>query len=146
MSDTNNRQFFSNLGAMVFGGILGATAMYFLAPRSGRANRELVKAKVTELQEIVDDEREAFEDKILDIFGEVNNLTKSLYNDARRLWEGQVRSFEKTMKKIDKGAYQEMVDNVVEKLQGNKKYDSSNLGKIKRYLNNQWRKFNEASI
>jgi gas vesicle protein len=144
MNNSANNNFFSNLGALIVGGILGATTMFFLTPRSGKANRALVKAKVSELQEYVDDEREALEDKIQNIFGEVNAITQALYNDARRLWDGQVRALEKTMKKIDKGAYQEMVDNVMEKLQGNKKYDATNLGKIKRYLNNQWRRFNEA--
>jgi gas vesicle protein len=143
MSDHNNNNFFSSLGALLFGAALGAGAMYFLAPRSGKANRALIKARVDELQDYLDDEREALEDKIKEIFGEVNALTTALYKDARHLWDSQVAAFEKSLKKIDKRAYQEMVDNVMEKLLVNKRYNNDHLTKVKRYLNSQWRRFNE---
>jgi gas vesicle protein len=144
MSDRENSNVLSTLSAFAFGAALGAGAMYFFAPRSGKDNRALVKARVEELQDYIEDEKEALSEKIEEIFGEVNQITTALYKDARRLWDSQVAAFEKSLKKIDKKAYQEMVDNVMERLQTNKRYDNSSLSKVKRYLTNQWHRFSEA--
>ena len=135
--------FWAMLTGVVLGATAGATAMFFLSPRSGQANRRLVRNKWEELTDYVESEKEAIAERVEEIFGEVNSITMSLYNDARKLWDTQVRAFEKSMDKIDKKSYQEMVDNVIEKLQVNKKYDDDDLSKIKRYLNSQWRKLAE---
>jgi len=139
MSDSQSN-FWAMLSGVVLGATAGATAMFFLSPRSGQANRRMVRHKFEELTDYVEAERQAIAERVEDIFGEVNSLTMSLYNDARKLWDNQVRAFEKSMDKIDKKSYQEMVDNVIEKLQVNKKYTDDDLSKIKRYLNSQWRK------
>jgi len=136
--------FWPALAGLALGGIAGATAMFFLSPRSGRANRRLVSDKWEEFNDYLDAEREAIADRVYDIFGEVSAITTSLYEDARRLWEQQVHTFEKSLDKIDKKAYQEMVDNVVEKLQSFNRYEDDDLAKIKRYLNSQWRKLAES--
>ncbi|MBQ6154396.1 YtxH domain-containing protein [bacterium] len=128
------------LGGMIMGAVAGATAMFFASPRSGKANRRIAKAKFTELTDYMDAERDASAERVYDILGDVNALTTSLYNDARRLWNSQVKTFEKSMDKIDKKSYLEMVDNVMEKLQVSKKYGDDELSKIKRYLNSQWKK------
>ena len=135
--------FWPALAGMTIGAAAGAVAMFFLSPRSGRANRRLVADKWDEFNDYLDAERDAITDRVYDIFGEVSAITTSLYDDARRLWESQVKAFEKSLDKIDKKSYQEMVDNVIEKLQASKKYESDDLSKIKRYLNSQWRKLAE---
>ena len=136
--------FWPALAGLTLGAISGAAAMFFLSPRSGRANRRLFADKWENFQDYLDDERSVLEDRVYDIFGEVSDLTMTLYEDARRLWEAQVRTFEKSLDKIDKKGYQEMVDNVMEKLQGSKSYESTDLAKIKRYLNSQWRKLADS--
>jgi gas vesicle protein len=143
MSDSQRGCFSPAVSGFVIGALVGAGVMFFLSPRSGRANRELVKGKIGQWQDYLEEEKEALENKVRDVFGEVNALTTALYSDTRKLWDSQVRALEKTMAKIDKRAYQEMVENVIEKLQGNKKYSSDYVSKVKRYLNGQWRKFNE---
>ncbi len=143
MDDCSSGKFWSMLGGVVVGGLAGATAMFFLSPRSGKANRKMVKNKLMDMRDYIQEEKEMMEEKIQEIFGEVNQLTTSLFEDAKKLWDRQVSAFEKSMDKIDKNRYQEMVDNVMESLQSNKKYDANSLSKIKRYLNSQWRKFNE---
>lgn len=142
MSDCDRHSnFFPMMGGMILGGMLGAGAMYFLSPRSGKANRKIVKDRVDELSDYLLEEKELLEEKVQDIFGDVNEITTSLFNDARKLWDSQVRTFEKSMGQINKVKYQEMVDNVMEKLQTNHKYTDSDLTKMKRYLSNQWRQF-----
>ena len=136
--------FWPALACLALGGIAGATAMFFLSPRSGRANRRLLSDKWEEFNDYLDAEREAIADRVYDIFGEVSAITTSLYEDARKLWEQQVHTFEKSLDKIDKKAYQEMVDNVVEKLQSFNRYEDDDLEKIKRYLNSQWRKLAQS--
>lgn len=131
------------LGAGILGGLLGAGAMFFLSPRSGAQNRALVKKKVNEFSQYLEEEREAMEERVEEIFGEVNAITTSLYRDLRQLWDAQVNAFKKSMKKIDKAGYQDMVDSVIEKLQFTQKYDDDHLSKVKRYLSSQWRKFNQ---
>ncbi len=142
MSESTNK-FWATLSGLVLGATAGAAAMFFLSPRSGKENRRLAKAKYKELADYVEEEKMALEDKVEDIFGEVNEITTSLFNDAKRLWNTQVEAFEKSLDKIDKNRYQEMVDGVMEKLQGNKKYDSTDLAKMKRYLANEWKKFSQ---
>ncbi len=136
--------FWPALAGLTIGVMSGAAAMFFLSPRSGRANRRMVADKWENFQDYLDSERDVLEDRVYDIFGEVSDLTMTLYEDARRLWEDQVRTFEKSLNKIDKKAYQEMVDNVMEKLQGNQSYENNDLTKIKRYLNSQWRKLADS--
>ena len=136
--------FWPMLAGLVVGATAGATAMFFLSPRSGKANRQLMRRKMEELSDYVESESAALSERVYEIFGEVNNITTSLYNDARRLWEAQVRTFEKSVDKIDKKSYQEMVDNVIESLQVDKKYTNDDLSKIKRYLNSQWRKLAQS--
>ncbi len=139
----SGEKFWSTLSGMLFGAAAGAAAMFFLAPRSGKENRKMVKDKIGELSDYIEEEKELMEQKVKDIFGEVNALTTSLFNDARRLWNTQVKTFEKSLDKIDKNRYQEMVDNVIEKLQSSKKYDQGHLAKMKRYLTSEWRKFSQ---
>lgn len=143
MQDRQSSGFWPMVSGFILGGVVGAGAMFFMAPRSGKASRQLLKSKVDEFSDYVQEEKEILEQKVQDIFGEVNSLTMSLFEDTRKLWDNQVKTFEKSMQKIDKKKYQDMVDNVIEKLQVSKKYDNSDLGKVKRYLNNQWQKFNE---
>lgn len=142
MSETTGK-FWASLSGLIIGATAGAAAMFFLSPRSGKENRRLAKTKYQELTDYVEEEKSAIEDKVTEIFGDVNELTLSLFNDAKRLWNTQVQAFEKSLDKIDKNRYQEMVDSVMEKLQGNKKYDNTDLAKMKRYLANEWKKFSQ---
>jgi gas vesicle protein len=131
------------LSGLVLGAAAGAGAMFFLSPRSGKANRRMVQNKVQEIGDYLQEEKELLEERVEDIFGEVSALTTALYQDARKLWDNQVRALSKSLEKIDRKAYQEMVESVIEKLQVSKKYDDSNLSKVKRYLNSQWSRFQE---
>ncbi len=142
MSESTGK-FWATVSGLVLGATAGAAAMFFLSPRSGKENRRLAKAKYQELADYVEDEKNALENKVEEIFGDVNEITISLFNDAKRLWNTQVQAFEKSLEKIDKNRYQEMVDGVMEKLQGNKKYDNTDLAKMKRYLANEWKKFSQ---
>ena len=143
----NDRQsgFWPMLAGLVLGAGAGATAMFFMSPRSGKANRRIVRHKWEELSDYVHEEKEAVTERVYEIFGEVNAMTLALYKDARRMWDAQVRSFEKSLSKIDKKGYQEMVDDIIEKLQATKKYADDDLSKVKRYLNSQWRKLLAAA-
>lgn len=136
--------FWPALAGLAIGSMAGAAAAFFYSPRSGRANRRLLADKWDEFNDYLDAEREAISDRVYDIFGEVSAITTSLYEDARELWEQQIHTFEKSLDKIDKKSYQEMVDNVIEKLQASRRYEADDLSKIKRYLNSQWRKLAEA--
>ncbi|MDO5561536.1 MAG: YtxH domain-containing protein [bacterium] len=140
---SSESKFMATMGGFLFGAAAGAVAMFLLAPRSGKENRKMIQDRVEELSDYIEDERSLIEDKVEEIFGEVNALTTSLFNDARKLWNDQVRTFEKSMDKIDKNKYLEMVDNVMEKLQSSKKYNNNDLTKVKRYLSSEWRKFSQ---
>ncbi|MBQ6438285.1 YtxH domain-containing protein [bacterium] len=132
--------FWPALAGMAIGAIGGAAAMFFLSPRSGRANRRLLARKMEEWGDYLESESEAIAERVYDIFGEVNESTTALFNDARRAWEIQIRKFERTLDKLDKKTYQDMVDDVMESLQIGKRYAEDDLSKMKRYLNSQWRK------
>lgn len=136
-------KFWSTMTGLVIGAVAGATAMFFLSPQSGEENRKMAKKKYEELTDYMEEERSALEDRVEEIFGEVNQIRMSLFNDARNLWNNQVSALEKSLDKIDKTRYQEMVDSVMEKLQGSKKYDNTDLAKMKRYLAGEWKKFSQ---
>ncbi len=136
-------RFWATLTGLIVGATAGATAMFFLSPRSGEENRKMAKKRYDEIIDQIEEERSALEDKVEEIFGEVNAITTSLFNDARNLWNTQIKTLEKSVDKIDKAHYQEMVDSIMEKLQGNKKYDNTDLTKMKRYLSGEWKKFSQ---
>ena len=128
------------LGGTLFGLAAGATAMFFLAPRSGKASRKMVVNRVEEIRDYAMDTMEEVNERVEDIFGEVNNITKSLYNDARKLWTKQVKTLNHSLDKIDKDKYGEMIDSVMDSLRSNKKYSVDELTKVKRYLNTEVKK------
>ncbi len=142
MSESADK-FWSTMGGVLVGAAIGAGAMYFLAPRSGKENRQMVKDKYNELTDYITDETEAVVSKVQEIFGDVNEIRVALFTDAKNLWNTQVATFEKSMEKIDKNRYQDMVDGVMEKLQNSKRYPTSDLAKMKRYLAGEWKKFTQ---
>lgn len=134
----------SNAGAFAVGAVVGlaagATAMFFLAPRSGKASRKMVAHRIEEIKDYTQDATEEINRRVKEVFGEVNDITKALYGDARKLWTKQVKTLNTSWDQIDKDKYNEMIDNVMVSLKDSKKYSADELNKVKRYLTTEVKK------
>jgi gas vesicle protein len=125
---------------VLVGGLVGASLAFFLSPRSGAQNRKLVHRRLDILKDRVQDIGEDVSDTVMDIFGEVSEATVNLYEDGRRLFEKQIKTFKNNWEDIDKEKYYGIVNNIGESLESNKQHRIEDIEDLKRYWRKNWRK------
>jgi gas vesicle protein len=128
------------LGVIV-GTIIGAAAGIFLAPKSGRENREIVMGKVTDLKQAFEEGN--FDAKVQEIFGQVTDQTRLWYQKSTEGLVKRLEHMKEAVMTLDKGKYVEMVGQVVEGLVEEKQVPKEEMEKLKKYLESDYRKIVE---
>ena len=136
MSDTKKPSKFG-LG-ILFGTVLGGLAALFLSPTSGPENRELVAKKVKELEKLLEDKE--LDKKILEIFGEVTEETKTVYVKAKKEVIKRLSELKESIEHIDKEKYGEVVHETVEILKKEVKREVKDMERLKTQLLAEWKK------
>lgn len=99
----------SNPGLTLFVGMaLGAVAGLFLAPKSGKENREEAKKKLKDLQKSW--ESGDMQKQVQDIFGDVSNESMKMYKQAQ---DELTKRMESMKELTDRKTYEDMVSSVV---------------------------------
>ena len=75
-TEHNNNAFFGVLGGLLIGSLAGATAMFLLAPQSGKRTRMQIQHKSIEL-------RDRTTDMVGDLLSQVSSDTSKLTKDSR---------------------------------------------------------------
>jgi gas vesicle protein len=131
-----NRDTKMGLG-LVLGLVVGALGGIFLAPKSGKENRDAVAKKWGELQEMIDSGE--MQEKVQKIFGDVSDESMRLYANAR---EGVLKGIEE-MKNMDSDDYARLVQNVIDKVKEGTKANADKLAKLREDLIKDWPEMKE---
>ncbi len=99
---------------LLFGTVFGALAGIFLAPKSGKENREAVLKKMKQLKKQID--AMELDKKVKEVFGEVTEEGKMVYSKARKELVKKLDLLEDKWEEFDKEKYIMMVEEVIEDL------------------------------
>lgn len=103
----------SNVGLALFVGMaVGAVAGLFMAPKSGKENREEARKKLEELKKSW--ENGSMQKKVEETFGEISDESMKMYQTAQ---EELIKRMDTVKDLTDTAAYEEMVTSVVKWVQ-----------------------------
>jgi len=121
-----NNQKNSKMGlGLVLGVVVGAIGGIFLAPKSGKENREAAAKKIGEVKDLI--ESGEMKKKIEDVFGEISEESVRVYNDVR----DEVMNRIEHMKNMTAEDYAEVVQTVIDKVKEGTKIGSDKMLKLK---------------
>jgi gas vesicle protein len=110
---------------LFFGMIIGALGGIFLAPKSGKENREIVSKRVGEMKGMI--ESGEMRGKIEEVFGNLSDESVKMYTNVRN---GIMDHIEE-MKNMSGDDYGKMVQNVIDKLREGSKMGADQAMKLK---------------
>lgn len=128
------------LGVIV-GTLIGAAAGIFLAPKSGRENREAVMGTFNDLKKAMEEGN--LDTKVNEIFGRVTDQTRDWYRKSSEVLIERLEHMKEAVMTLDKGKYVEIVGQVVEGLVADKQIPKEEMDKLKTYLENDYKKITE---
>ncbi len=121
---------------ILFGAVLGGLAAFFLAPKSGKENREMAKKKFSQLKKMMEDK--SIDEIVTEIYGKASDEGKKLYVKARKDLDQRLDEMNNTLGEIDKKKYMLLVDDVMEHVQGEAEATKDRVAKLQEYLMKRW--------
>ncbi len=112
----------SFLKGLLFGALVGATAGILFAPKSGKETREDIKKAAEEFKKQAGD----------------------LYMKARASVERKISELKKLNQKIDRKAYETIVEDVIKELKGNSEITAEAGKKLGAQLKDDWNDLKDA--
>ncbi len=129
---------------LTIGAIIGGITAFFLAPKSGKENREDAKKKFEELKALMIEKE--VDKKVIEIFGQLSEEAKELYLLAKDELAKRLSELKETVESMDKEKYMKVVEEVVQSFKTQGKGKSFNLDKLKKDLANQWEKLKKSEV
>lgn len=120
------------------GTVIGAVTAFFLSPKSGKENREMVAKKAEELKKLL--EEKEIDKKVKEIFGELTDEAMTLYLQTREELIIYLSQLANSISEINLDDYKKGVDLTVKKAQKNTKKYSKQLDKLKVQMIKEWEK------
>ncbi len=120
---------------MLIGVMVGAVAGVLFAPQEGEKTRK-------ELEKLV--KEKDIDSKVKEIFGTVSKKSREMYKEARKELIEKMIEFKGGWKKIDKKAYQKIVEEVIQGFKEDPKKGVKSLAKLKKKLLSDWKKIQKA--
>ena len=117
---------------LLIGMVVGAVGGIFLAPKSGKENRDTVAKKLSEMKEMM--ESGEMREKIQGIFGDLSDESVRLYSNARDVVLNGIED----VKNMDSDDYAHMVQNVIDKVKEGTKASADSLMKLKDQMIQDW--------
>lgn len=110
---------------LILGVILGAIGGIFLAPKSGKENRDIAAKKMGEWKEMI--ESGEMKEKIEKVFGELSEESVRIYTDVR----DEVMKRIEDMKTMNADDYAAVVQTVIDKVKEGSKMGTEKMKKLK---------------
>lgn len=127
---------------LLFGAVAGALAGVFLAPKSGKKNREEFLKRAEELKEKL---YEAELDKKIKTFvGEVTDETKKAYFDVKKVTIKNLAELQDKIEDIDREKYFKIVKSAVEQVKEKHSVSEEVFAKLKTMLESDWVKLTQT--
>lgn len=121
---------------LLIGGLVGAVSGLLLAPKSGKQTRKEILKKARQLQKLL--EEKEVDKKIKEIFGQVTEEGKKIYQRAKEELINHLSQLKEDFQKIDKKKYEKVVEEVIKKIEKEFKKDIKILQKLKESLLKKW--------
>jgi gas vesicle protein len=122
MSDSRDSK--SGVGFLL-GLIIGAVGGIFLAPKSGKENREVASKKLNEMKDMI--QNGEVKENIEKIFGNLSDESVKMYNNVH----DEVLERVEEMKTMNADDYAAMVQDVIEKVKEGSRIGAEQLKKLK---------------
>lgn len=132
MADNKKGSIFG-LGVLL-GTVVGGLAAFFLSPTSGPENREMVEEKVKQLKKKL--EQSEMPEMVEEIFEDAKEQGKKAYTMARK----ELMKKLEEVKNLDWEGYQDIVEEVVEKLKDETDISTDRAMKLRDFLVAEWNK------
>lgn len=132
MADNKKGSIFG-LGVLL-GTVVGGLAAFFLSPTSGPENREMVEEKVRQLKKKL--EQSEMPEMVEEIFKDAKEQGKKAYTMARK----ELMKKLEEVKNLDWEGYQDIVEEVVEKLKDETDISTDRAMKLRDFLVAEWNK------
>lgn len=138
----NNKS--SKLGVgLVIGSIIGGLAAFFLSPKSGKENREMVSKKIQEIKLKIEEQK--IQERVKDIYGEVNDEGMRIYTMARDELNTRLDELKNSMDEIDMNRYKAVVNDVISRVKDETQESGDRIAKLKEYFMNKWTEVKHAA-
>ncbi|MBI2641339.1 YtxH domain-containing protein [Candidatus Roizmanbacteria bacterium] len=121
---------------ILLGMVVGAIAGIFMAPKSGKENREAVLKKLQQLKKELQDAE--IDKKVKEIYGDVTEKSLELYAKTRKELVKRLDDIKERVEEIDTDKYIEMVEDVVERVRKETDETVERARKLRDYLVDRW--------
>lgn len=121
---------------LLFGAILGGLTAFFLAPKSGKENREMAKKKFRQLKEMLQDKK--IDEIVMEIYGKASDEGRKLYVKARKELDSRLDEMNDTLNDIDKKKYMSLVTDVMDHVKDEAEATKERVTKLQDYLVDRW--------
>lgn len=121
---------------LVIGSMLGALAGVFLAPKSGKENREAVLKKIQELKKTL--EKMEIDKKAKEIFGVASEEGIKILTMVKEDLMKGLDMMEERLEDIDKEKYAKMVKEAIERVSKETKETTAKLKVLEKALMQDW--------
>lgn len=134
-----NKKTQSKLGVgLLVGAAVGAVAGLFLAPKSGKKLRADVLKRAADIRRQIEDVD--IEKTVASIFDDATEQSMRVYSQAKDMLSEKLSEVTETISNIDKDKYISAVNDVVKKVGKEKVVAESTLVKLRKYLENDFKK------
>ncbi len=99
---------------LVLGTVIGGLAAFFLSPRSGKENQEIVKKKLAEMQKFI--EEKEIDKEAKKIFGDVTEKTKKLSTQLQKETKTRWAELQDAAQNFDMEQYTKQVTKITDQL------------------------------
>lgn len=123
---------------MAVGTILGGLVGFFLSPKSGKQNRQMVMKKFKELKGEI--EKMKIEAKIKEIWGDVTEDGKKTFTSVRKEVLAQISNLQDRFEDFDYEKYIKMVEKAIDNTRKETKQNADKLVKLKDLYVKDWQK------
>lgn len=124
---------------LIFGALLGGVAAFFLSPKSGKENREMVQQKMQEFQKWLDEAK--IKERVEKIYGEVSTDMVQFYGKVSKELSLKIEDVKKTVDEIDYDKYKKLIEEAIATAKKEVKTTSEEVEKLRAHLQNEWKHF-----
>jgi gas vesicle protein len=121
---------------LVIGSVIGGLAAFFLTPKSGKENRELVSKKIMEIKTMIEEKQ--IQARVKEIYGEVTEEGTRVYTMAREKLDSRLDEVKKSVDEISMEKYRSIVEDVISKVKEETQESTERLAKLHQYFISRW--------